>query len=193
MTGTKEAGRINKTIAARISKLTPLIKRYNILAAEITTRGEITVPQLTIEKVKESAERDEFHHLERMQSKDKWATDAKLRAGIRAWLDWKRTEEEIVLLEVEIKRFLQWHRDRVRQIGETIKAYDPQSAMYTLLLELGETSVAAIEAFQKSFKGMWTQGRRKAKNGPWPRLWWTTKTEFKTRLEGIVCKASAHC
>jgi hypothetical protein len=127
MTGTKEAGRINKTIAARISKLTPLIKRYNILAAGITARGEITVPQFTIEKVKEIAERDEFHHLERMQSTDKWATDAKLRAGIRAWLDWKRTEEEIVLLEVEIKRFLQWHRDRVRQIGETIKAYDLQS------------------------------------------------------------------
>jgi len=91
---------------------------------------------------------DTFWELEHFQSKEPWAVNPVVRRSIAAQYEYRRSLEEIHILELDVTRYVNWHISRLNSVEKFIKSVVPGSAIYSLVLRWGAQSMQALRSLE---------------------------------------------
>ena len=171
----KAAGTIINALKRRRARLTGLLQKYNTLAEKLTLEG-MPITKLSDDKIGSLMTDDSFWELERMQAREPWSVDPKIRNGIQMYLQLKRAGEECGILEEGFRVYLDYHVIRITRVQMKISLFAKGSIVYSLLLEEAEKSASSIRSLQKHFRSLWKPANE----------WAERHKKIKQRLEGML-------
>jgi hypothetical protein len=147
------AKKIIDRIKRRGKKIYPLIEQFNSLAASLNECTGNPVTPITAKNIPNILSDDAFWDLNRMKSTEDWAARPELREGIKLRYQLLWAQEEIIILEEDCRRYLEWQTCQLDGLCAILancpqQTSPPPASIYATCQHMGHSSIAAVKTFR---------------------------------------------